>query len=199
VPKVTAVEPPQKGEKRIHVRFDAEPQLAIAYHKPTLPERADYVFDVIDQILSQGRTSRLYRALVVEKGLAASVSTYSAPGSRYPNLFVISATPRHPHTLAEVEEAIYAELGRLAQEPVSDEELEQARNRLRVDRLRYLKGNSGLARMLSYYQSVAGDWRYLVGYDQEIASMTAAEIMETASLWLVAQNRTVTVLDKEED
>jgi len=199
VPKVTAVEPPQKGEKRIHVRFDAEPQLAIAYHKPTLPERADYVFDVIDQILSQGRTSRLYRALVVEKGLAASVSTYSAPGSRYPNLFVISATPRHPHTLAEVEEAIYAELGRLAQEPVIDEELEQARNRLRVDRLRYLKGNSGLARMLSYYQSVAGDWRYLVGYDQEIASMTAAEIMETASLWLVAQNRTVTVLDKEED
>ncbi|ALC17063.1 putative Zn-dependent peptidase [Desulfuromonas soudanensis] len=199
VPRVTAVEPPQKGEKRIHIQFDAEPQLAIAFHKPTLPERADYVFDVIDQILSQGRTSRLYRALVVEKGLAASVSTYSAPGSRYPNLFVVSATPRHPHTLAEVEEAIYAELERLAKEPVSDEELEQARNRLRVDRLRYLKGNSGLARMLSYYQSVAGNWRYLVGYDQEIASMTAAEIMETARLWLVPRNRTVAILDKEED
>jgi predicted Zn-dependent peptidase len=196
VPPVTAVEPPQRGEKRRHIQFDAEPRLAVAFHKPTLPTRDDYVFDLIDLILSQGRTSRFYRSLVVEKELATSVGTYGAPGSRYPNLFVISAVPRHPHTTREVEAAIYSELERLATEPVSAEELEQARNRLRVDRLRTLQGNNGLARMLTYYQSVAGDWRYLVTYDREVATINAEEVMATARTWFAPANRVIVTLGK---
>ena len=197
VPPVTAVEPPQHGEKRVRVTFDAEPQLAIAFHKPTLPSREDYVFDLIDLILSQGRSSRLYRALVVEHQLATSISTSGAPGSRYPNLFVINAVPRYPHTAAEVEKAIYAELDRLATEPVTAAELERARNRLRTDRLRHLQGNEGLAEMLSYYQSVAGDWRYLVGYDQVVGEIGPEEILATAGRYLVPANRTVAILGKE--
>ncbi len=196
VPPVTTVEPPQGGEKRLRVEFDAEPQLAIAFHKPTLPDTADYVFDLIDEILSQGRNSRLYRALVVEQQLATAVSTYSAPGSRYPNLFVIKAVPRYPHTAAEVEAAIYRELERLATEPVSADELEQARNRLRTDRLRYLQGNEGLARMLTYYQIVAGDWHYLVDYDAVVAGLDAAAVRRTAAAYLVPDNRTVAILGK---
>jgi predicted Zn-dependent peptidase len=109
---------------------------------------------------------------------------------------VISAAPRHPHTIAEVEAAIYAELERLGREPVSAEELEKARNRLRVDRLRMLKGNNGLARMLTYYQTVAGDWRYLVTYDREVASITAEEVMAVARAYFVPANRVVVSLDK---
>ena len=194
VPPVTAVEPSQKGEKRVQVQFEAEPQLALAFHKPTLPERDDYVFDLIDLILSQGRTSRLYRSLVIEQQLASSVATYSAPGSRYPNLFVVAAEPRHPHTLAEVETAILAELERLKTEPVSAEELSVVRNRLRADRLRMLQGNEGLARMLTYYQSVAGNWRYLVDYDRQVAGITAEEIMAVAKRYFTAENRTLVTL-----
>ncbi len=199
VPPVTAKEPPQRGEKRIRIEFDAEPQLAIAFHKPTLPERDDYIFDLMAQILSEGRTSRLVRSLVVEKQLATSISTYGAPGSRYPNLFVIAAVPRHPHTPAEVEQAIYHELERLASEPVDAGELEKARNRLRTDRLRYLKGNSGLARMLTYYQTLAEDWRYLVTYDDIVAGITAEEIMTAARTYLAPANRTVAILAKGDD
>ena len=194
---VEAVEPAQRGEKRIHITFEAEPQLQVAFHKPTLPTRDDYVFDLIDLLLGQGRTSRLYRSLVVEQQLATAVSTYAAPGSRYPNLFVVSAVPRHPHTLAEVEAAIYEELDRLAREPVSEQELERARNRLRADRLRYLKGNSGLARMLTFYQTVAGDWRYLVDYDRVMDTITAEEIVDVARRYFRAENRTVASLSKE--
>ncbi|MGE4343977.1 MAG: M16 family metallopeptidase [Geoalkalibacter sp.] len=194
---VTAVEPPQNGEKRRHVQFDAEPQLSMAFHKPTLPSREDYVFDLIDQILGQGPTSRLYRSLVLEKQLATAVSTYGAPGVRYPNLYVINATPRHPHTVEEVEEAIMTEIERLAREPVSDAELEKARSRLRTDRLRFLRGNNGLARMLTYYQSVAGDWRYLISYDQKVAQLDAEDIMQVARRWLTKANRTVVTLSAE--
>lgn len=196
VPPVTVVEPPQRGERRVDLQFDAEPQLAIAFHKPTLPSREDYVFDLIDLILSEGRTSRLYKSLVVEQQLATSVSTYAAPGSRYPHVFVVAASPRHPHTLREVEQAIETELDRLTREPVSTGELEQARTRLRVDRVRSLQDNDGLARMLTYYQTVAGDWRYLVDYERVVAEITPEEIMAAARTYLTPTNRTVGTLSQ---
>ncbi|MFA7535135.1 MAG: pitrilysin family protein [Desulfuromonadales bacterium] len=199
VPPVPAVEPAQAGEKRVAITYDAEPQMMIGYHKPTLPEKQDYVFDAIDLILAGGRTSRLYQSLVVEQQLATSVGVSGGPGARFPNLFIISAVPRYPHTTAEVEAAIYRELDRLAREPVTPEELEKVRNRLRTDRLRYLKENSGLARMLTYYQTVAGDWRYLVTYDEFIATVTADDIMQVATRYFRPDNRTVAVLRRGDD
>jgi predicted Zn-dependent peptidase len=199
VPEVVAVEPVQRGEKRIHIRFDAQPELAMAFHKPTLPDRTDYVFDVIDQLLAQGRTSRLYQSLVIKKQLATSVSAYAAPGYRYPNLFIINAVPRYPHTVKEVEAAINDELRRLAKEPVSEEELARVRKQLRVDQLRTLESNSGLAMQLSFYQSITGDWRYLIDYDRQIASVTAAEIMQVAGRYLTPANRTTATIGNGEE
>lgn len=199
VPPVVAVEPPQRGEKRVTVSFDAEPQLTMAFHKPTLPSRDDYVFDLIDQILGQGRTSRLYQRLVEKEQLATSVAVFGAPGSRYPNLFVISAVPRHPHTPAEVEAAILDELEKLRREPVTAQELEKARNRLQTDNLRALRSNSGLARLLTTYQVLAGDWRYLVEYEKRIGELTAADIIATAQQWFTPENRTVVVLRRGDE
>jgi predicted Zn-dependent peptidase len=197
VPEVATIEPAQRGERRVKVVFDAQPKLEVAFHKPTLPDHDDYVFDVIDQLLGQGRTSRLYQSLVVEKELATGVSTYGAPGARYPNLFVVSLVPRYPHTVEEVEQALYRELERLAEEPASDEDLERIRNRLRVDQLRVLQDNGGLARMLTYFQSVAGDWRYLIDYDRQIAKITAEDVMRVAQKYFTAQNRTVAILESK--
>lgn len=190
-PPVVADEPEQRGEKRAVISFDAEPRLMIAFHKPTLPSRDDYIFDLLSGLLGEGRTSRLYQSLVVKEQLASSLSTFGAPGSRYANLFVISATPRAPHTSREVEAAVYRELKRLGDEEVSNEELERVRNRLRVDFLRNLQQNGELAHMLTYYQSVAGDWRYLVRYDEELARITPAEIKGAARRYFAPANRTV--------
>lgn len=195
-PRVAVVEPEQNGEKRIVETFDAEPRLAIAWHKPTLPHKDDYTFDLIDQILGSGRTSRLHRALVEEQQLATAVNVYGAPGSRYPNLFVIDAIPRHPHTVAELEAAIYVELDRLKNEPVSEQELSKARNRLVTDQLRQLGSNSELARLLTSYQSLAGDWRYLASYAKEIDKVSAEDIQAAAVRYFKAANRTLVVLER---
>lgn len=199
VPNVASVEPEQKGEKRVSVLFDAEPRLSIAYHKPTLPDRQDYVFDVINSLLTGGPTSRLYRSLLVEQQLVSSINSYAAPGSRYPNLFVISASPRHPHTTAEVEQAIEVELRKLASEPVDEIELKRIRKRLRSDTISSLGSNSGLANMLSYYESITGSWRYLIDYEKQIETVTAEEVMAVASEYFVERNRTVVVLSKGEE
>jgi len=197
VPRVASEEPEQTGEKRIVEIFDAEPHLSIAWHKPTMPDKDDYVFDLISEILDSGRTSRLYKSLVQELQLATSVSAYGAPGSRYPNLFVIDAVPRYPHTVKEVETAIYAELDKLKNELVGEAELNKVRNRLLTDQLRQLQSNSGLARILTSYESLTGDWRYLSTYTREIEKLTAEDIKVAANRYLVPSNRTVVVLERE--
>lgn len=197
-PARVAVEPEQRGERRVEVEFDAEPSMVIGYHKPGLGHPDDDVFDVIDAVLSDGLTSRLHRKLVREQKLAASVgSDANHPGVRDPNLFIITATPRAPHTTAEVEAAIYEELERLKREPVSPKELERVINNLDADMVRALRSNSGLASQLALYQAVADDWRYIMKSRDKIAAVTAADVQRVAARYFTKSNRTVGVLVKK--
>lgn len=192
-----AVEPDQRGERRVEVEFDAEPSMVIGYHKPGLGHPDDDVFDVIDAVLSDGLTSRLHRRLVREQRLAASVSSdASHPGVRAPNLFIIMATPLAPHTTAEVEAAIYEELERLKREPVSPKELERVINNLDADMVRALRSNSGLASQLAMYQAVAGDWRDILRSRDRVAAVTAADVQRVAAQYFTKSNRTVGMLVK---
>jgi predicted Zn-dependent peptidase len=198
VPPVATVEPRQLGERRIEILDDSEPQFMIGYHKPTIPEPDDYTFDVITMLLAEGKNSRLYKKLVVEKQLASEVSAFYGPGSRYPNLFVISAVPRSPHSIQEVEEAIYGELEILKQEPVSLRELQQVLNKLEADEVQALSTNGGLAYRLTEYESVAGTWRYLTEHRAKVAKVTPAEVQAAARKYLVPENRTVASIKKRE-
>jgi predicted Zn-dependent peptidase len=198
VPPVAVEEPQQEGEKRIEVVADAEPQLIIGFHKPTLPSPDDYVFDVIDMLLADGRTSRLYKKLVVEKQLVTDISSFTAPGNRYPNLFNLAATPRAPHTVQEVEAAIYEELERLKKEPVTERELLQILNKLEFEESRQMLSNGGLARNLTEYEATAGSWRYLIEHRQKVATVTAADVARVAEKYLVRKNRTVGFITKQE-
>lgn len=197
-PQIVTVEPPQRGERRVEVEFDAEPSLAMGFHKPGLGHPDDYVFDVIDELLTDGPTSRLYSKLVRDGRLAASVnSDANYPGVRSANLFVLSATPLAPHTTAEVEAAILAELERLKTEPVSPKELERILNNLDADMVRALRSNSGLASQLALYQTVAGDWRYVLKARDKIAAVTPADIQRVAAQYFTKSNRTVATLVKK--
>ena len=198
-PSLVTVEPEQRGERRVEVEFDAEPSIVIGYHKPGLGHPDDDVFDVIDAVLTDGLTSRLHQKLVREKRLAASVnSDANYPGVRAPNLFIFMATPLAPHTTAEVETAIYEELERLKREPVSPKELEKVINNLDADLVRALRSNSGLASQLALYQSVAGDWRYVLKSRDKVAAVTAADVQRVATQYFTKSNRTVGVLVKKE-
>lgn len=196
-PRPITEEPAQSGERRVDVVFDAEPQMIIGYHKPPPPAFNDHVFDIIESILTKGRTSRLFKTLVQEKGLAKSVDAANGmPGARYPNQFVLFATPRHPHTPEELELAIHEEIERLRREPVTETELAKVKNQIRADFIRGLDSNAGLAGMLSYYEALLGDYRYLAEYTTAIDRITADDILKAAGTYLTAENRTVATLTK---
>jgi predicted Zn-dependent peptidase len=197
-PHVTE-EPTQTGEKRIELVADANPYLIIGWHKPTFPSFEDYVFEVIEALLSKGRTSRFHRSIVQGKQIAEDVSAANGmPAARYPNLFMVTGTPRHPHTSEELEQAVYEEIDKLKKEPVKKQELEKIINQLRAEFIRDLSSNSGLASRLSYYEIITGDYRYMTRYIEMIEKVAPKDIMAAAKKYLIEENRTVADLKKKE-
>ena len=197
---VIPTEPIQRYERRIEIPFDANPMMIIGFHKPTAPAYDDYVFDVLETILTKGRTSRMYNLLVTEMQIAESVSiSNGVPGTRYPNLFTIFAKPRHPHTNTELEEIILQEIEKIKTEPVSAAELAKAKNQLKMGYLQSLNSNTELASTLSYYEVLLGDFRYFSNYLNTIEKVTGADIQKAAQLYLNSENRTIAVLSKKKD
>ena len=198
IKSVVAAESPQKEERRTEVIYDANPMMIIGYHKPNAPHYDDYVFDVMESILSKGRTSRLYNSLVTQQQIAQSVSAINGiPASRYPNLFTIFAQPRHPHTNKELEEKILREIEKLKTETVSDEELVKAKNNIKMSYIQSLDSNGEIASTLSYYEVLLGDYQYFANYPDNIDKVTAEDIRKAAVTYFKNSNRTTAVLNKK--
>jgi predicted Zn-dependent peptidase len=199
-PAVIPEEAKQTEERRVSVTFDANPALLIGYHKPTAPAYDDYVLDVLETILTRGRTSRLYHLLVTQLGIAKSISASNGtPGTRYPNLFVLSAEPRFPHTNAELEEVILREIEKIKAEPVTAGELAKAKNHLRMGYIKSLDSNSEIASILSYYEVLLGDYKYFANYLNIIDKVTPNDIQNAVKRYFNKDNRTVAQLNKTKD
>ena len=191
-------EPQQTDERRAEISFDANPAMIIGFHKPNAPAYDDYVFDVLESILSKGRTSRLYNHLVTDLQIAKSVSASNGvPATRYPNLFTIFAQPRYPHTNAELEKLILQEIENIKNQSVTDEELIKAKNNIRMDYIKSLDSNSEIASILSYCEILLGDYRYFSEYLKNIEKVTAEDIRKAANTYLKKDNRTTAVLNNK--
>jgi len=189
---VETVEPPQIGERRVVIEDPAQPFVVVGYHKPGINHPDDAVFDAITDIMGVGRTSRLYETLVKEKRIAVAASGFQGmPGVKYPGLFLFYAVPARGHTSEENLEAIYAQIERLKNEPVSKEELEKAKTRARASLIRQLDSNEGLAQQLTFFEVVTGDWRNLFKQLDRIDAVTADDILRVAKTYFTTKNRTV--------
>lgn len=195
---IYTTEPPQTGERRVNVNFDANPALGIAYHKTSFDDPDEPAFAVIERLLGDGRTSRLYKTLVLDKKLCleTSVSTFpgSGFGSEYNGIFVIDAYPKEGVSTGEVEQAIYEELQKLATVPVEAAELTKIKNQIEADLIWASYSNMGLARYLATAQYLARDWRYIIRFRNNLLAVTPEDIMRVAGTYLTEENRTVATL-----
>ncbi|HOK01795.1 MAG TPA: pitrilysin family protein [Spirochaetota bacterium] len=192
--EVKIIEPEQLGQKRGEVFFDAKPMIFIGWKKPSAPKKEDYAFDIISTILSEGKSSRLYRSLVLEKKLVTSIDVWNgAPGIRYDNIFMIMATPAQGVDSEIVEKAIMEEIENF-KKTVSAEEIERARNQLESSLIFMLDSNDGVAHQLSYYQTILGDWRYLPLYLKRISSVDKEEIKSVMEKFIIDKNKVVVYL-----
>lgn len=184
----------QTAERRVEVAFDAEPSVLIGYHKPASGHEDDYIFDMISGLLSAGRTSRFHKN-IVQSGIALyAYGTGGYPGSRGENLFLIAAAPRHPARVEDVEEAVYRELERLKNEPVSEKELARIHKLIETQFIRALESNEGMARHIAEYEGTAGSWRYILQWKDRMKKISPEDIQRVARTYFMEENRTVAVL-----
>ena len=191
-PKVTAVEPPQKQTRDVTLQLPSQPWYMEGYHRPSVTHPDDVVYGIISRLLSDGRTSRLYKSLVQEKQVALSAQGLSGfPGDKFPNLMLFYALTAPDNSVEDVATALRSEIDRLKTEPVSVQELDRVKTQARADLLRSLNSNMGMARSLVEYEVKTGDWRNLFKELDAIAKVTPADIQRVAKATFTAENRTI--------
>jgi predicted Zn-dependent peptidase len=193
-PPVLIREPEQRGERRIELLYDAEPQIRIGWKVPEATHPDAPALAMLANILVGGRDSRLYRRLVREDRLATSVTAGTGPGNRDPGLFTIHAIPRAPHTPEEVEVAIHEELERLRSVPPTPEEMDRVRTRLEADAVRRLVSNQGLAFQLVASHAFWGDWRETFRVQDRMREVDAEDLLAVLDRHLRTDRRTTAVL-----
>src|SRR3984957_5784445 len=194
--ETTTVEPPQNSERKVVLKEKSQPLYLEGYHRPDYMSKDDAVYDAITDLMSEGRTSRLYGVLVRDKKIAAFSAGFSGlPGTKYPHLFAFYAVPLPGHNTKEVAEAIHAEIDRLKKEDISDDELKMIKTRTKANLIRSLGDNEGLATQLATYQTRYGDWRELFHSVDRIDEVTKADIRRVANDIFVDTNRTVGIIE----
>ncbi|PZO35754.1 MAG: peptidase M16 [Pseudanabaena frigida] len=159
---------------------------------PNLPKVDDpdvAAIDVMDSILTSGRSSRFYQALV-ETGLASSVSG-SASSQIGTGWYSVGATPTAGKSLADLDRLILDEIDKLQTQPITPEELERAKTSMRAS---YILGNRDVnsqAIQIGYNQTVAKDYRYSDKYLNAVQKVTIADVKRVAKQYLQRDRRVV--------
>ncbi len=200
VEPLRTVEPEQIAEKTIVLHDPSQPIYVEGYHRPAAGDPDDAVYNAMADILSSGRTSRLYRRLVSDDKIAAFAGAFNGfPGDKYPNLMLFFAVPTPGHGDDDVQAAIRDEIERLKTEPVSDEELGRVKTAAKANLIRGLDSDSGIARQLATYQARFGDWKELFREVDRIEKVSKDDIMRVANKTLVPTNRTVAMIVTEQN
>ncbi len=193
-PKVRFEEPPQSGERRIILKKEAElPFLLIYYHVPNIPSPDSFALDLLTVVLAGGRSSRLYQDLVYHKRIARSVDADYDGLSVDPSVLSVTAQMMPEKDPLEVERTIYDLLERAKSEPVSDRELEKAKNQVEAAFVFGQDSIFGQAMRVGQYEATAR-WQLLDSYLAGIRKVTPADILKVAKKYLDPDQRTVGIL-----
>ncbi len=186
----------QTSERRVVLHDASQPFYIEGYQKPNYRDKDDVVYSVISSVMSEGRTSRLYRSLVRDQKIAVNAAGFSGfPGDKYRDLYAFYAVPTQGHGAAEMGDAIHAAIEKLKSEGVSADELKMVKTRSKAALLRSLANNQGLARNLAENQLKYGDWRELFRRIDKIDAVTNEDVKRVANEVFVESNRTVGILE----
>jgi zinc protease len=193
-PAVKIVEPEQTGERRIVVRKDvATPYINIAYHVPESRNEDYYALSLLSDILSSGKSSRLYSSLVDQKQLATNVNT-SYDNSFDPTLFNFYIVSNKDVKEADIENTIYEELEKIKKEGVNDRELQKVKNQRLIQFYNQVETINGKADNLGTYEVFFGDYKKMFDAPSLYNKVTADDIKRVAAKYLIKSGRTVGIL-----
>ena len=197
--EIRTVEPQQKGERRVFVKKASvsTPNVMLAYHIPETSHQDTYALDLLAAILGEGKSSRLYQALVNNQ-VALGVETYM-PESFDPNLFYFYGVAAADINAAQLEQALLAEIAKVVTDGVTEAELEKVKNLRLMGFYRTLETINGKADTIGTYELFMGSYKKLFSAPEDYSKVTPEDIQRVARQYFTRANRTVGVLAAEEE
>lgn len=188
----------QTEERRMTVFRDVPVDtLYMAFHICGRRDKSYHTFDIISDILCNGRSSRLIQRLVIEKKIFSSVDAYIS-GSMDSGLFHITGKPYEGISLEEAEKAVWTELEKLKQYPVEDTELEKVKNRYESEQIFSNINYLNVATNLAFFELVskAEDINEEVN---KYRSVSSEQIADAAKICFVPTNSNILYYKKISD
>jgi zinc protease len=200
VPPKPRIEPPQKGKRDITVEAPAEvPYTIMGYKVPVLATAEEswepYALEVLANILDGGDSSRLTRELVRGSQIATSAGAGYDLYDRQAGLFLLDGTPAGSRSVPELQAALFEQIQRLQDEPVTDEELARVKSGVVASAVYELDSIFYQGMKIGQLEAVGLDWRLADEYVQRINAVTAEQVQAVAKKYLVEDMLTVAVLD----
>jgi zinc protease len=197
VPRDIPKEPKQIKERRVTIREEWPlPAVVVAHHITYDGHPDSYPLHIASKILSDGQSSRIYRKLVYEKGLALA----AFGGGNIiedPNLFFAVAIVQPGKTAEETTNALIAELDRLRNEPVSAAELQQAKNQFARDYILGRESVQSKADQLGHAAVIHDDIKTADGEFDIFQGLTTEDVQRVARTYFTPESRIVlTILPK---
>jgi zinc protease len=199
-PLMALGEPPQRGERRLTVRWRSKvPRLSIAYHAPAIAHPDTYPLQVLAVVLAEGKASRLYQRMVEREQSVTFVSAEFGE-AKDPTLFHVRSEARGEHSIDEIEASIYGELKDVIANGVSAAELDRAKHQMEAHFILSRERTLDQAILLGQMETI-GSLDYIDSYVRNIYGVTAEQLSDVCERYLNENNRTVGFLvsDGSED
>jgi len=194
-PAPFSTEPPQKGERRILVKREAQlPFVFLGYRVPNFRDPDAFPLEVLATLLSSGKSSRLYRSLVYEKKIALDTGGEYDPMMADPELFYFYGMTQPDQAPETLEKALYEAIEKLKTQAVSDKELQKAKNQIEAQFIFGQDSNFFQAMQIGTAESIGAGVAYLTTYLDNIRKVTPQDVMGVAQKYLHEDNRTVGIL-----
>jgi len=201
----TQVEVEPLGERRVIVKAPAQlPALYMGYNVPRIDglateafEFEPYALSVLAGILSAGDSSRIPQNLVRSQQILAQGGAYYTAVARLEELFVVTGTPAQGHTIVEAENALLAQITRLQTELVDAQELDRVKTNVKASRIFDKDSLDAQAQELGLLVTLELDWKLADTFPDKIDAITPLQIQQVAKKYLIADRKTVAVLDPQ--
>lgn len=184
-PRVRPSEPPQKtrrtvtlSDPRVSVPSVTRRWLVPSYR--TAAEGEGEALDLLSEVLGGGTRSRLYQELVVRQGIARSAGAFYQGSSQDYSSFGVYGSPRGEATLEEIERAIEAEVRRIAEDGVSEDELERAKNRFVRSMVFARDSQSSMARMYGAVLATGGTVEDIAQWTDRVRAVATEDVQAAA-------------------
>lgn len=196
-PRPNTVEPEQRGERRVEYHKQAQLPVFIAgYHTPEILNEDTYALDVLARVFSGGQSSRAYKRLVYDEQMCMYAGGQFETRED-PALFYVFAFMNPGYTTDSAETALYEELDKLKNEPVTERELQKAKNQLESELVRQMESIDQKAQAIGNYETLTGDYKNMFGEMDKYMAVTAEDVMRVAQKYFDSRNRTVVTLIPE--